>query len=153
MPVKRVNLRDFAEELGKWSEKHIEDLKAGARRGIFRSFPGLIEASPVDTGLYAASWDFTETEDKMILGNLAPHAPIIEIGARPFRPPLRPLLAWAKRVLRDPSQPPNYSPQVWRLAVGTQKKIEQVGMGPRHVMRNQIPNILENIRKEWQKIG
>lgn len=145
-----VNLKDFSKVLGDLHKETIETQKRSVVSGLARSIPDLVKASPVDTGLYAQSWGFTSDEEKATLGNTAPHAPIIEFGARPFTPPIGPLLAWAKRVLQDDSQPPNYSSQVWALARGTQNKIAQFGMKPRHVLTNAIPMILENIRKEFK---
>lgn len=153
MAAKNVNLRDFARELGDFNEAHIEVQRLAAVRGVASSVPDLVKASPVDTGLYAQSWGFTATEESVILGNSAPHAPIIEYGARPFTPPIKPLLEWAKRVLQDSSQPPDYSDRVWALARGTQKKIAANGMVPRKVMENMIPLIIENIRKEFTRLG
>ena len=153
MGVKTVSLSNLAEELKAYSEKQISDLKQATLLGIAKSIPDLVEASPVDTGLYAQSWDFHEEEWGAVLGNYAPHSPIIEYGARPFMPPIKPLLAWAKRVLKDGSQPPNYSSEVWALAKYTQKKISEVGIKPRHVMENAIPQIIENIKAEYQKVG
>ena len=148
-----MNLKDLAKELGAVSEKHLEDLKQATVLGVARSIPDLVAASPVDTGLYAQSWDFTHNERGVILGNHAPHAAMIEYGARPFTPPIRPLLAWAKRVLKDPSQPPKYSDQVWALAKYTQNKISREGMKPRKVLEGMIPKILANIRQEYVNLG
>lgn len=153
MATKVVNLSDFSRQLGDFNAAHIDRQRQATVRGIAKSIPDLVAASPVDTGLYAQSWGFTSTEESAILGNTAPHSPIIEYGARPFTPPIKPLLEWAKRVLQDPSQPPNYSNQVWALAKGTQKKIAAVGMAPKKVMEQAIPTIIENIRKELEQIG
>ena len=157
MPVKTVNLKDFAKELGTFTDERIEQLKRATINGVAKGVPVLVRESPVDTGLYAASWDFTfeEKEEffRVFLGNTAPHAPIIEHGARPHRPPLGPLLAWAKRVLQDPSQPPNYSDQVWGLALGVQRKIEREGQAPKHILEQNIPRIIDSIRQEYEKIG
>ena len=153
MPTKRVELKDFAKELESFTKATLAEQKKATASGIARSIPELVRTSPVDTGLYAQSWDFTVTEESAILGNYAPHAPIIEFGARPFTPPLGPLLAWAKRVLKDPSQPPEYSEAVWALAVGTQKKIQASGMAPRSVLKNALPSIIENIKKELEALG
>lgn len=150
---KTVNLGNFAQELGDFADEHIDDLKKGAVRGIVRSIPELVRNSPVDTGKYASSWDFTALETKVLLGNFAPHAAVIERGARPFTPPIRPLLEWAKRVLMDSSQPPNYSPQVWGLARGVQNKIAKEGMKPRHILEKNLPMIIENMKQEMAKIG
>lgn len=149
---KRINLSEFAGELKNFQEKSFVEIKNATKIGVFRSINDLVEASPIDTGEYAASWDFTETETSIILGNYAPQAAVIEFGARPFTPPIGPLLSWAKRVLGDASQPPEYSSQVWALAKGTQNKIAQEGMKPRHVMRNTLPKIIQNIIEEIERL-
>lgn len=153
MGTKTVRLENFATELKEWSKASLDKQKKAVQGGVMRSIPDLVEASPVDTGLYAQSWDFTIDEKGAILGNYAPHAPIIEIGARPFTPPIKPLLEWAKRVLNDPSQPPNYSPQVQSLARGTQKKIKEKGIMPRNILENMLPKIVENIKQELVALG
>lgn len=153
MNTKTVDLSKFAKEIGAFTDQSIKDLKEATLEGIVRSIPLLVEKSPVDTGLYAQSWGFEKKEWGAILGNYAPYAGIIEYGARPFTPPIGPLLGWAKRVLQDPSQPPDYSPEVWRLAKGVQKKISEQGMAPRHIMENAIPQILENIKEEFRRRG
>ena len=148
MLIRTIPLKDFSKVLTEFSDLHIKQVREGVVSGIARSIPDLVKASPVDNGLYAQSWDFTADEERAVLGNYAPHAPIIEFGARPFTPPIKPLLEWAKRVLQDHSQPPNYSPEVWGLAKGTQKKIQEEGIAPKHVLQNALPRIIENIREE-----
>jgi len=148
---KEVRLENFAHEIEAFAGASVEEQKGAVVRGVIRAFPELVGSSPVDTGEYAASWDLTPTETSIILGNYSPHAPIIEKGARPFTPPIGPLLAWAKRVLKDSSQPPNYSSEVWGLAIGTQKKIAKHGMEPKHVLENMIPVILGYIVEELKR--
>lgn len=152
MSVKVVKLENFANELRDFTDKTLEQQKAAVASGIAKSIPDLVDASPVDTGLYAQSWAFSIDEEKAIIGNFAPHASIIEEGARPFTPPIGPLLAWAKRVLQDASQPPNYSERVRALAYGTQKKIAAEGIKPRHILRDMIPTIIQNIKEELNKV-
>jgi hypothetical protein len=151
MSTKTVRLKDFAKELGDFTKGSLDDQRAAALDGIAMSIPHLVETSPVDTGLYAQSWQFKKEEWGAVIGNTAPHAPIIEDGARPFTPPIAPLLAWAKRVLQDSSQPPNYSARVKALAYATRLKIQRYGMAPRKILENAIPQIIENIRKEFDK--
>jgi len=62
------------------------------------------------------------------------------------------LLDWAKRVLKDPSQPPRYSDRVWSLAKYTQEKIKREGMKPRHVLQNAMEEILKNVRFEIEAV-
>lgn len=150
MAVKEIRLDDLADELGAHTQAEIERLRLATISGVARSIPDLVAASPVDTGLYAQSWDFTPTESGAIVGNYAPHAAVIEYGARPFTPPIGPLLAWAKRVLQDGSQPPSYSPEVWALARGVQRKIAAQGMQPKRILEQAIPDIILNIRREYE---
>jgi hypothetical protein len=165
MSRKIVDLSDFSRELGDFARSSLQKKREAVARGLARSIPDLVAASPVDTGMYAASWDFSVGEQSAIIGNHAPYAGIIEYGARPFTPPLAPLLAWAKRVLtnsRDPEtgvkvatgQPESdYSPEVWALAKYTQKKISEEGMKPRHILENMIPTIIANIKKEFENLA
>ena len=121
-------------------------------RGIIYSMPKLVHDSPVDTGLYAKSWDYEKKQESITVGNYAPHAAVVEFGARPFKPPIRPLLAWAKRKLGDPSQPPNYSNEVWAMAKAVQKKIQKDGMEPRHIMTKNLDYIKDQMRDELNQI-
>lgn len=174
---RKVNLSDFSKVLGDFSKRSLQEQRATVARGLARSIPDLVAASPVDTGLYAASWDFSVDEEKAIIGNSAPYAGIIEEGARPFTPPIEPLLQWAHRVLNgtdsERGQPltqkeadarvnqitkqkgvsklSGYSSDEWKLAVGVQKKIKAHGMQPHHILKNMIPTIIDNIRKELRK--
>jgi hypothetical protein len=151
--VQNVSIQELAKELGKTMDKNrINEFKTAVSVGCYRSLPYMAKVSPVDTGLYAQSWAIDSDETSVILGNTAPHSPMIEFGTRPFKPPIGPLLAWAKRVLQDPSQPPNYSNDVWQLAVGVQRKIEREGMKPRSVLKNALPQIIENIKAEMMKL-
>lgn len=151
MSVKTVNLKDFGKEFKKFQKMLIVEQKETIAKGIIDYFPEVIKMSPTDTGLYAQSWDLQESEKSILLGNYAPHAPIIEYGARPFTPPLGPLLHWAKRVLKDPSQYP-FSDAVWGLAKYTQKKIAREGMKPHNIMEKAIPKIIENIIAELRRL-
>jgi hypothetical protein len=152
MTIKTVKLEVLPEEISKEMEISIQQYRQGVISGLYRAIPMLVRKSPVDTGLYAQSWDVEVTDEAATIGNYAPHAPIIELGARPFTPPLPPLLAWAKRVLRDPSQPPNYSSEVWALAKGVQKKIAERGIAPRMIMSNSLEEIISLIREELDKV-
>jgi hypothetical protein len=145
--IKKINLKDFGKELEEMGKKYPEMAKEAVFSGVVSAIPLLIKKSPVDTGLYAQSWNFTLEEQSIILGNYAPHAAVIEYGARPFTPPLKPLLEWAKRVLKSGSQPPEYDDQVWALAVGTQNKIRHYGMKPKHILLDAIPDIIKQIKK------
>lgn len=151
--AKVIRLEDFGKEIRTLPKIITDKQKFAVLSGIFNSVNTLVMNSPVDTGQYASSWDVEILKDKIILGNFAPHAPVIELGARPFTPPLGPLLAWAKRVLGSGSQPPEYDKEVWGLALGVQRKIAREGIKPRHVLRESLPSVIDNILMELNKIG
>lgn len=148
MVIKKIALKDLAKELGIAYADIQKAQKQVVGNAILSQLQDIINRSPVDTGLFAQSWDLIDTESSIILGNYSPHAPIVEYGARPFTPPLGPLLAWAKRVLKDPSQPPEYSDHVWALAKYTQRKISEKGMLPHHVLEEALPRIIEEIKRQ-----
>jgi len=160
MATYQVSLKDFAKELDKSNQQDIARFKTGVLLGLYRSMPELVKSSPVDTGQYASSWRILPMRDRVVVGNFAPHAPFIEYGVRPMaphKPPIGPLLAWAKRVLedpvtpRDPNDPNDYSEEVRALAFATQKKISEQGIEPKRVMQNAIPMMMENIKKELER--
>lgn len=152
MTARRVSLKELGRELPEFAKATVAKQRQAVILGLQRSIPMLVQRSPVDQGQYAASWDMRVTERKAVIFNFAPHAPVIEFGARPFTPPIGPLLAWAKRVLKDSSQPPNYSSAVWGLARGTQRKIAREGMKPKRVLTDALPDILRNITAELRRI-
>lgn len=51
----------------------------------------------VDTGELMRSVDTTFVDDGAIVTVAAPHAGVMEWGARPFKPPIAPLVEWVKR--------------------------------------------------------
>lgn len=152
MAVIRVDITKLGAAWKRATPKIQKAMHDGLLSGVLAGQRIVMEKSPVDTGLYQSSWStqimgFGHVQ----LGNTAPHAPIIEFGARPHTPAILPLLFWAKRVLKDQSQPPNFSPQVWGLAKGVQKKIAREGQKPKHVLTNSLPEILELVEREIEE--
>lgn len=148
--AKVVELKNFPKELKKHSEKNIELYKQTVAETLVDYMAVLVQNSPVDTGLYAQSWSMDVNEKRALIGNFAPHAPIIEFGARPFTPPIGPLLNWARRVL----QKPEIDSHCWALAKHVQQKISEEGMEPKHILGDAIEKIVEEIlRRVKFKLG
>lgn len=148
--TKVVRLEKFADELAELSKENIEIYKQTVIETLVDSIAWLVESSPVDTGLYAQSWKLDINEERALLGNIAPHAAIIEFGTRPYRPPIGPLLNWARRVLKKPE----LDSHCWALATYVQNKIEEEGMEPKHILRDAIERIAEDIQKRVKiKLG
>ena len=151
MAVKVIGIEHFSRDMRKFIKTRQEEYRKSVIKSVIDYLPDLVKDTPVDTGEMASSWDYEEHSKGVDLGNYAPHSPIVEYGSRPFKPPIRPLLAWAKRVLKDASQPPKYSSDVWKLAKGTQKKIMKEGMAPKHIMEKTLPKILESIQEDMER--
>jgi hypothetical protein len=152
-----INLRDLAQDNLGFMDEIATDLVDGAERGLLRSIPLLVRETPVDTGQMASSWKVERADrSSVLLINDAPHAVVVEFGARPFTPPIGPLLAWAKRVLQDPQTPddPNdpasYSKEVRSLAFAVRAKIRERGMEPHNIVENNMDAIMANIVAEWK---
>ena len=131
----------------------VHDEVLHADRFVAKAIRDTKPFKPVDTGQYAAS---TRTEISPTGGmvyNNAPHAAIIEYGARPHWAPLEPLFAWAYRKfrvsLRDAHRSIRMAPrrngekltdagtyrahEALRIAKLIQFKIAHHGVAPRHV--------------------
>ena len=132
------------------------------------TLPRVVRSSPVDQGLYKLGWEVVETliGKEVQLRNDAPHAGIIELGARPFWPPFAPLYEWAKRKAGELHLAGLVSigPQAFRktkagtlrykgqaalnadddkaiqsFARGVQHAIAKRGLPPRYIMAKQLP--------------
>jgi hypothetical protein len=112
--------------------------------------------SPVDTGDYKSSWRAVKNDIRggVDLINDAPHAGIIEQGARPHMPPLQPLIDWARRKAADiglvqlatgkqyggpSSLNQDQDAAVIRFARAIQHKIAAQGQAPLWIMRKRLP--------------
>jgi len=148
--TKVVPLNKFAEELKDYSEKNITAYKQVVVEALTDEMANIVAASPVDTGLYAQAWSMEVDEKRALLGNTAPYAAMIEFGTRPFTPPIKPLLQWARRVLKKAE----VDSECWALAKGVQQKIAEEGLAPKHILGDAIDRIIIDIRKKMkEKLG
>ena len=116
-----------------------------------------------DTGLLVGSWAHHETRAGVEVSNDAPYAgPRLELGARPFTPPLQPLIDWAERKAGDlgiaqvpkgktfPGRASLTDPQrkaALKIAKAIQRKYAKEGIKPRYLMRNRIPYALRQLAR------
>lgn len=97
-----------------------------------------------DTGVYKNSF---VVNDKTVT-NEAPHAPIVEMGARPHhvgREGRERLKQWCMRKLHLDEQAAEQAS--WAIAT----KIAEVGIEGRHVMENALPKATEFFREEIER--
>ena len=151
--VKSVNISDFSKELKNLTPELKKEAIDATYSGVLKSQERLNKETPVDTGFLLASWrtekNPLEPEPSVIIGNDAPYAGVVlEYGAKPHTPPLKPLLEWASRKLKKPI----HHPRVRKLAFGVRRKVQRRGVPAKFTLSNAIddyiiPNIIEEIEK------
>lgn len=122
-------------------------------------------AGLVDLGAYKNSWDVVDKGEEVRLVNDAPYAGVIEQGARPFTPPLQPLVDWAERKAADlglvgdaqldgqgqfrgrHSLESAQRQAAKRIARAIQRKFAREGYRPRYIMRNRLPYALQQLKR------
>lgn len=128
-----VTIDQFAVILGKLDSKIEAAVVRGLRSAAMR-LQGMVvheidQAEPhpaVDRGELRNSTRFERTDLGAILSMDAPHAGIMEYGARPFFPPTAPLAAWALRKgLADDEE------EAEEVAFAIARHISQMGIEPR----------------------
>lgn len=152
--VKKISIDDFAKHIKKHT---VDELKKTVIKavysGVLRSQERLNKETPVDTGHLLASWRIekhpTGPEPSVIIGNEAKYAGVVlEHGAKPFDPPIKPLLEWVARKFKKPKD----SAFVHRVAWAIKYKIKNKGIPARKIFSKAIDNyILPNVKRELQK--
>lgn len=140
--VKELTLDQFSKELGRLPQKLegaiIRGLRSAAARGVSEVIQAIHTSSPyppIDTGGLARSVEHSDLPRGGRIAVDAPHAAVMENGARPFWPPLDPLIDWAKRKFGVD----DHDAEV--IAEGVQRKIAMFGIEPRHYFRSAMGSI------------
>lgn len=123
-------------------------------------------AKLVDTGLFKNSWKTLKLFGRgggYEVANDAPYAGVIEQGARPFTPPLKPLVDWVERKAADlgvvrtkryrgrASLTDAQRSACYRIAKAIQRKFAREGIRPRYLMRNRIPYAERMLRRAMEE--
>lgn len=125
----------------------VRGLRSAAQRGVGIIVQEIDTAQPhpaVNTGGMRQSARAVNTPDGAIVEVDAPHAAIINNGARPFNPPIRPLVVWAMRKFGVTER------EAWRIAKGVAKKIAAQGIEPRFFFDKAMKRIEEIVDQEVQ---
>lgn len=117
------------------------------------------QKTPVDRGQARNAWAVTPTATGAELYNDAPHAGILELGSRPHRPPLRPILEWVVRKFGTGKNTGKKSfvefsevePHLFGIAKAIVRKIEAEGTRPHYMVRDSLPKLAEITKKQVEK--
>ena len=153
--VKEININDLGNFLSKeMFPELVKEVVNAVYAGCLKSKEQLYKDTPVDTGHLVGSWRVEKNpsmpEPSVIIGNEAPYAgTVLEYGAEPFTPPIKPLIEWASRKLKKSTD----SPEVRRLAWGVRNKIKNEGIPGRRMFSKAIDGyITKNIKQELDKV-
>lgn len=91
----------------------------------------------VDRGELLNSREVTMTPKGATMAVTAPHAPAIEDGTRPFRPPYQPIYEWLLR--KQLVEPDQAAARAWAIV----EKIARVGIAPRHFMAKAFARLVQ----------
>jgi hypothetical protein len=116
------------------------------------------EKGITDLGQYANSFEVKRgvgDQDLATITNTAPHAGIIELGARPHpvsREGFERIREWVARKMLDiSSQMADENEEVDRIAWAIVKKIEREGQAPRHVFADEQTVLVKFWREEFER--
>lgn len=129
------------------------------------TLPKVRRDSPVDQAIYKNSWEVVQGaaggRTLAELRNDATYAGVIELGARPFYPPLQPLIEWVERKFGDLTGMKRYRgraslskanrARALQIARAIQRKIGQRGLPPRRVMGRNIPFLRRAFQRAYEK--
>lgn len=153
MTVHRVNLSTFARILAALDPAIEQAIIRGLRSAALRLQGFVVEeidsAEPypaVDRGPLRGSVEYSRESDGAMVYVDAPHAAVIEEGARPFWPPVAPLAAWALR--KGFADDEDEAEQIGRAI---QLKIATFGIEPRHYMAKAFQRVLPVVIQEVEK--
>ena len=119
----------------------------------------------VDTGLFKSSWEVIPGSGTRPteLRNDAPYAGVLEQGARPFWPPLAPLIEWARRKAaviglvpaskggRPSSYTGDEESRIRSFARAVQRAIARRGFKPTWIMRGRLGFARDQMRRSFEE--
>ncbi len=157
--MKTMTLEQYRKWLSQQAPIYANAVRKGLRSAALRGVGVVVQeidtAKPhpaVNTGGMRQSARAEVTSDGAAVVVDAPHAAVMNDGARPFRPPLGPLIIWAKRKFGVDER------EARRIARNVQRKIEAMGIEPRFFFDKAMKRINdvvvpEEIDRALQELG
>lgn len=141
-------------------EKRVKDCAwRGARAASLRAKGHLVDATDergkVHHGHFKAGWDTEQTADGFSVTNDAPHAGIVEMGARPHpvsaegREAIR---EWVRQKIFGISQvEADENDVVDAITYGIVEKLRKYGQEPTYIVRDALPEMTRYLREETER--
>ena len=143
----KISMEDLSAALRKDAEKRLELFEIAQRRAAHRLVSHLVQLTDdlgiTYLGTYKAHFHVVERDGKISVDNDAPHAGLVENGARPHEVSLEGRAAikvWCMRKLGLDEKEAERA--TWAIC----EKIKKVGQAPRYVMRQSIQRAREFLK-------
>lgn len=139
-----IDLSQLSRELKRAGKNAMDAIKRGAWSGAQASRTLLVHVTPVNTGQLKNAWKAYRKPDPEVV-NEAPHAGIVERGARPHavsRAGIASLTRWAELKLGLSEK------EARGVAFAIAHKLRTKGQAPTFFVRNQLGRIVEITRNE-----
>lgn len=141
--VYNLNSREFARKFREIEMRRPAAVERGIVSAALLGAELLAARAPKDLGILKRSARAVPQSPGAYIVLDAPHAGIVERGARPHWAPIGPLLAWAKRHT-GPAD-------AYRLAKAVQAKIARVGQRPTYFVRRSLPELRKILKAEVER--
>lgn len=159
MTTRTVDISEAGAVLRAGHVENVEALERAQYRAALRAVPIVAAATPVDRGATRAAWRVVLGLDGAELRNDSAIAGILELGSRPHRPPLMPILRWlvrqegldlsgGKRSFESLYEVPD---ETIARAMGVVRAIERRGTRPHYMVRDNLPRLVALLRAEVER--
>lgn len=156
---KTIDIRQLGATIRAHDEHMIESIKTAQLRAALRGVPIVATATPVDRGATRAGWRAVPTLYGAELRNDSAIAGILELGSRPHRPPLMPILRWLVRQIgidgkggrRSFADIGEVESEVVGRAMGIVRSIERRGTRAHYMVRDNLPRLVRILQAEAEK--
>ena len=161
MSVKRVSANRVGPEMRAALKKVRTGIAMGTQRAALRGRAHMVRATPVDQGELRASWfvDATPGSRGVMteLNNKAPHAGIVEHGARPHpvsREGWESIYEWARRHFTGSGErdKDGRDKKLTGITWAIVKKIKTEGQKPTYFIKNELDTLGSFAAQEIQRV-
>jgi hypothetical protein len=155
MSVRVVNVKEYGALLRMGSEARGASVRKALHTAALIGEVIVSSKTPVDRGQAKNAWAVVPTALGADLFNDAPHIGILELGSRPHRPPLWPILEWVVRKFgtgrKSITSFSDAEPHLIGIAMAIVQKIEEEGTKPHFMVRDSLPKLTEIAKREVEK--
>lgn len=150
----KLTLGQLSKQINKDMKAITKAVKYGVKNGANKGKNLMKSVTPVDQGLMKKSWNVIEEDNKITINNDAPHAGIVEYGARPHsvnQEGFEAIKAWCSRKLPGASEK-----EINSFTYAIINKIKNQGQEGTFIVRDNLDTLVslvfDEIKSELDKL-